>query len=70
VGGAVTTGNIQRKDCPLADRAVVGSNVQKRGGHMSVGVTFKGRTGMSIGRRGCQEREREIEYPRLIVVSQ
>jgi hypothetical protein len=26
------------RECPLADRAVVGSNVQKRGGHMSVRV--------------------------------
>jgi hypothetical protein len=47
--------------CPLADRDVVGSNIQERGGHMSVhGRTklplkapFKLRTWMSIGRSGC-----------------
>jgi hypothetical protein len=27
---------LQGTTCPLADRAVVGSNVQKRGGHISV----------------------------------
>jgi hypothetical protein len=30
-------------ECPLADRAVTGSSVQRRGRHLSVRATFKGR---------------------------
>jgi hypothetical protein len=49
--------------CPRVDKAVTGSNIEKRKGHMTVhwwiglllGATFKRRkdTEMSIGRKGC-----------------
>jgi hypothetical protein len=49
-------------ECSLAHRALLGDNVQKRGGHVGghgreelpLWATFIGRTCMSIGRRGCR----------------
>jgi hypothetical protein len=48
--------SMEGHECPLADRAVVGSSVQKKEGHKSVHrreelplrATLKGRTRMSI----------------------